>query len=215
MRSASIILAIVAVVACRTNQLAIYANDKLDMSVVTTPTPGARPQVFTSTSRGRDPVSAGVEVAADAVAIGVRQRLERLVPADDVSLKVSDRVAQGVPKLLQKTTIVPGDASNVRLELTISSYGVTTSGADVSAFMNIYARMVHLQINQKIWETTEGVRLPLRTVPGIIEILPGSDVVSLSVLAGFTDEQWRQVMDELCRAGGDAVLNRIRLDAVP
>jgi hypothetical protein len=207
-------LILVTSAACRTNQLAIYANDSMDMAVVGTPAPGARPAVATGTSNAKDPVSAGVDMAADAVAVGVQQRLEKIAPVDSMSPKVVERVSQGVPQYLPKTKVTGGDASNVRLEITVTSYGVTTSGADVSAFMNVSARMVHLKVGDKIWETWESVRLPLRTVPGIIDVLPGGDVVSLAVLAGFSDEQWQRLMDELCKAAADSVLEQIRLDAV-
>src|SRR5688572_4482137 len=161
----ALILVSASSIGCRTNQLAIYANDTMDMSVISAPQPGIRPAVATNTSNAKDPVSAGIDIATDAVAVGVQQRLEKIAPPDQMSPRVVERVAKGAPQYLPKTTIGTGDNSNVRLELTITSYGVTTAGADVSAFMNVSARMVHLKLGDKIWETREGVRLPVRTVP--------------------------------------------------
>jgi hypothetical protein len=80
--------------------------------------------------------------------------------------------------------------------------------------MFVEARMVHYAVGDKIWETSENVLVPLNTVPGLVALNPAGGLVNIAVLSGITDEQWQQIMDSPATAAGNAVLERIRLDAV-
>jgi hypothetical protein len=209
----AIAVSVVGLSACRTNQLYIYANDAMTMQVVDAPVPGVRPVVASLRQDPNDPKSTTFDVLEDVVAAGVQKKLEDFAPVQRVSPKVTTRVAEGVPTYLRNTTVGDTDPK-ARLEISVRSYGVDTNGPDVSAFMSVSARMVHFAVGDTIWETTEWVRVPVRTVPGIIAIGPGGDLVSLSVLQGFSDEQWRAILDQLVVSSADAVLARMRNDTV-
>lgn len=198
---------------CRTNQLYIYANDAMTMQVVDAPAPGVRPVVAAVRTDPDNPNGVLVDALTDAVAADVQRKLEDFAPAARVSPKITARVAEGVPTYLRNTVVGDTDAK-ARLEISLVRYGVDTSGPDVSAFMQVSARMVHFAVGDKIWETTEVVRLPVRTIPGFVALSPGAELISLSVLRSFTDEQWRAILDELVRASSDRVLDRMRMDTV-
>jgi hypothetical protein len=218
MKIAHVVLAFAVVVVgslagCRTNQLYIYANDTMTMQVVDAPLPGVRPLVGSMRGDPNDASSVAFDVVEDVVAANVQQKLEDFAPVQRVSPKVTTRVAEGVPTYLRNTTVGDSDPK-ARLEISVRNYGVDTTGPDVSAFMQVSARMVHFAVGSTIWETTEYVRVPVRTVPGLIAIGPGGELVSLSVLAGFSDEQWRSILDQLVTSASDAVLTRMRNDTV-
>lgn len=200
-------------VGCRTNQLYIYANDTMTMQVVDAPVPGVRPVVGQLRGDPNDPSTVAFDVMEDVLAANVQKKLEDFAPIERVSPKVTARVAEGVPTYLRNTTVGDNDPK-ARLEIAVRSYGVDTSGPEASAFMHVYARMVHFAVGDTIWETTEWVRVPVRTVPGLIAIGPGGELVSLSVLAGFGDDDWRAILDQLVKNSSDAVLARMRNDTV-
>ena len=162
MRIAFVVVAVVSFVvgvgslsACRTNQLYIYANDTMTMQVVDAPLPGVRPVVASVRQDPNDPKSTAFDVIEDVVAANVQKKLEEFAPVQRVSPKVSTRVAEGVPTYLRNTTVGDTDAK-ARLEITVRSYGVDTSGPDVAAFMQVYARMVHFVVGDKTRVRVEG-----------------------------------------------------------
>jgi hypothetical protein len=204
--------------ACRTNQLAIYAGDAVHVAVVDAPAPGLTPIVSVEEPLPTDGTQALANVVGGAVAGAVQNRLRTLASPETVTPVVVKRVIEGVATFMPKATVLDpagGNAASadVRLEITVQRYGVTVAGGSAYAWMNLYARMVHLQAG-KIWESTENVTVPLSSIPALVGQNPAGSLVATSALAGLSDPQWRDVFDQLAVAGGDAVLTRIRLDAV-
>jgi hypothetical protein len=212
---ASILLLTTLACTPRTNMLPVYADNAFQVAVVDEAMPNPGPYVTITAPEAKNKREANtIDTVSDAMANEMQARFGKIAPVASVLGPIAKRVEEGVPKLLKKSTLADAPAhADLRIELGLVRYGLDVAGGEPVAFASVNARMIHVKLAEKIWETTEEARVPIAEMPGLFDG-PKSSLIESTALAALTDEQWRAVFGALADRGADAVLARIKADTV-
>ena len=188
-----------------------YAIRNHDLVLLNAPIDGLRPSVIVN---GQNNVLA--DIASSTASSAAQGKLGKVLQADRLNDTAFEAIKKGIKTALPRAKLTDDETATLRLEVTVTDYGVSSStGSTVPlAFVVVAARLVDQRSQTLVWQTGEEVTAPASDLPLPNLGIPGLELIGMAAAAKNDDRTWRKLFLILAERGGNAVVARMRNDAI-